>query len=732
MNNSICHNCLAELILATTRTCIQWALSLLMLLAALIAGKSSSAAEYQYDSLNRLSRVNYDNGTSIAYTYDAAGNRLTLVAQSGVAPDRVAPVIHITQPTTERLYVTTAKSVTIGGTASDATGITTLSCTNATGAQSSVAGTTSWTAGPIALSYGVNRITVSASDPTGNKGQASLTAIVLSTELPYEAKWAVPMNTFGATVSATDPDGGVILADYFTGSIVAGGQTLTVEGTQPDFYIVKLNTNGQPAWVRQYGGTNEEQISSCVRHPAGGWVIGGQFKSNGVFGAQSAVSAGNRDAFMARLDDSGNVLWVRRGGGTKVDYGEKVAVDGVGNCYLIGEFTTSATFSGGSTTLTAIGTRFDIFVAKYTASGDFLWAKSAGGGDYDTVDTAAAETSGNLYVSGRFTTNATFGSYTLTVLGNPVSTDAYLVKFNPNGDVLWAKRFGEPAGGNSLEGINFISPTSVGDCYFGGYYEGPMLAEGITLPSSSADFGSFIGKVDNAGSLQWLTASMASSVLYSAFSDVNCGQVLQDGGLIVGGRFEGKLTLGSTTITNPTSSEQLYFAKYDNSGLPRWGVSADTSGYNLHYLGTTGVDRVRFTALFTQTVNLPGLSPILCTPNDTLLVEMGPPDASTLDTDKDGVNDWSEILTGSSWSDPNSLFTIDSVNPTEITNSGFIVTWSSSTGVFYNISRATNLAVANAFAPLKRDIPGLEGSTQYNDTNAPPSGPSFYRISVDY
>jgi YD repeat-containing protein len=156
------------------------ALGLATVVTSSIDATQAAALVTQYDTLHRLTRIDYDNGTSIAYTYDAAGNRLSLVAQAGIPPDRTAPVIQITQPTTERLYVTTASSIPLAGTASDATGVAALSCTNDTGAQGSVAGTTTWTAGPIALSNGLNRISVAASDPTGNVGRASLLVVALS------------------------------------------------------------------------------------------------------------------------------------------------------------------------------------------------------------------------------------------------------------------------------------------------------------------------------------------------------------------------------------------------------------------------------------------------------------------------------------------------------------------------------------------------------------------------
>jgi len=697
------------------------------------ASAQSATIQTSHDALSRIARVDYDDGTSIAYTYDAAGNRLSLVVQAGIAPDRVAPLVQITQPTTERLYVTTANAVTLGGTASDVMGIASMHCTNGMGAPVSVAGTTSWTAGPMSLSAGANRIQITAADASGNIGSDSITIVVLSSDEPYVGKWTAPMNTFGTTVSATAPDGSVLLADHFSGSIVAGGQTLTSNGTEPDIYLAKLGTNGQPEWVRQIGGVFEEQIGSCVRHPSGGWVIGGEFRSNGVFGAYAMTALGSRDAFIARVDDNGNILWVRRGGGTKVDYGERVAVDGQGNCYLVGEFTTSATFSGGSTTLTAVGTRYDIFVVKYSANGDFLWARSAGGGDYDTVDAAVIDPSGNLYVSGRFTTNAMFGSFNLIVQGDPDSTDAYLVKYNSSGTVLWAKRFGEPAGqGFSSEAIDFLSASASGECFFGGYYDGPMLTEGFALPTNGTVNASFVGKINAAGSIEWLTASIPQRGLYSAESVVVSGCVLPDGSLIVAGDFMGIFALGSAIITNNTTASKLYFAKYNAQGNAMWGISAETAGNTVHYLGSSGAETVRCMARFNEAVTLPVLGTIEVQPNDTLLFELGPPDAASRDVDQDGMKDWEEVLAGSSLSDFSSMFEIGESGPTATTDEGFIIEWVSSTGVLYTVNRTTNINVPNSFIPIKMDIPGLQGVTKYGDTNMPASGPSFYKITVEY
>ena len=153
----------------------------LMMLGSFLSCASAVAGTtlLAYDSLYRLTRIDYGNGTIIEYTYDAAGNRLTLVAQAAPPSDHIAPTVQITLPTTERLYVTTGSSVTLSGTAYDVSAVSSLSCTSGAGASISVAGTTSWSAGPVQLSNGVNKITISAADPSGNIGNASLTVVVL-------------------------------------------------------------------------------------------------------------------------------------------------------------------------------------------------------------------------------------------------------------------------------------------------------------------------------------------------------------------------------------------------------------------------------------------------------------------------------------------------------------------------------------------------------------------------
>ena len=119
-------------------------LKALLLFAVLlsISTQSAFAIIYSYDSLNRLTNVDYGNGSVISYTYDAAGNRLTY---SGVvANDTNAPIISITNPTSGSSYTNTSATINLSGTASDNTGVTLVTWQNLSGGVGDASGTNSW------------------------------------------------------------------------------------------------------------------------------------------------------------------------------------------------------------------------------------------------------------------------------------------------------------------------------------------------------------------------------------------------------------------------------------------------------------------------------------------------------------------------------------------------------------------------------------------------------------
>ena len=105
---------------------------------------------------------------------DAAGNVATDVLTVTLA-DAVGPDLSITVPTNADTYTTTANSVALGGTASDASGVKEVRWTNDRGGSGLASGTTSWSVAALPLQLGVNVITVTATDASGNVAQDRVT-----------------------------------------------------------------------------------------------------------------------------------------------------------------------------------------------------------------------------------------------------------------------------------------------------------------------------------------------------------------------------------------------------------------------------------------------------------------------------------------------------------------------------------------------------------------------------
>ena len=132
--------------------------------------------------------------------------------------------------------------------------------------------------------------------------------------------------------------------------------------------------------------------------------------------------------------------WSSGGTGINLDESMACATDGTGNVFVLGDYS-SAVFTLGTQSLSGVGSPY-IFLAKYNAAGNVLWLKSASGSSPDPTS-VCSDINGNALVAGGFYGTIVFGTNTLTV--PPASNeDAFITKYDPNGNVLWAKR----AGGN--------------------------------------------------------------------------------------------------------------------------------------------------------------------------------------------------------------------------------------------------------------------------------------------
>ena len=150
------------------------------------------------------------------------------------------------------------------------------------------------------------------------------------------------------------------------------------------------------------------------------------------------------------------------GGFTGLVATRMTAVDASGNAYVAGTFY-GATCTIDSVTLTRIGSQ-DAFVAKLDAAGTVLWAKNFGGsGSTASAQSIAVDASGNVYLGGYFY-NSNLTTPGLTKIGN---YDAFAIKLDSSGAVMWARNFG--GSGTTAYGQS-IAVDGSGNVYLGGYF----------------------------------------------------------------------------------------------------------------------------------------------------------------------------------------------------------------------------------------------------------------------
>jgi hypothetical protein len=206
--------------------------------------------------------------------------------------------------------------------------------------------------------------------------------------------------------------------------------------------------------------------------------------------------------------------WVKSIGSTSSEGGRNILTDASGNVYTSGTFSGTVDFDPGTAVvnLTSIGTT-NMFVAKYDASGNLMWAKAIKSGSKICLDA-----SGNLYVScdlyePTLDVDPGTGVSILTRMG---TSDGYILKLDPSGNFVWAKQFG----GDKDTKVNGICVDGLGNICITGDFSGTTdFDPGIgtaTLTSLISGTSIFVAKLNSSGNYVWAKYLEGSSSSFSS------------------------------------------------------------------------------------------------------------------------------------------------------------------------------------------------------------------------
>ncbi|MEO0896442.1 MAG: tail fiber domain-containing protein [Bacteroidota bacterium] len=244
----------------------------------------------------------------------------------------------------------------------------------------------------------------------------------------------------------------------------------------------------------------------------------------------------------------GNIISARR-----------MVSDQAGNRFLTAEF--SGSINLGDFALNS--TSNDILVAKISPKGVFLWVKQFGGNGSEFAGPLLLDQSGNIYISGSFS-GATLPVGGTTLISNG-SFDIFLIKLNPNGDVLWAIN----DGGSDSESTRGLALDPAGNPVIVGSCRARTTLGGITFdlaPGNNKGF--FLVRYNPAG--QFLSGTVSgSNNLSHRVTDV---AIDQNGNAYVTGYFTGNANFGSTSLTATSTISNAFLCKISPSNQFLWAT----------------------------------------------------------------------------------------------------------------------------------------------------------------
>ncbi len=313
------------------------------------------------------------------------------------------------------------------------------------------------------------------------------------------ARKATSLPGGGALYSMSSDNGG---RPYLVGGSSSGAVLDTFHVT-PGVFTARINSDGDFLWAKsEFPKTGVWQIEAT----SSGFIATGIFFDTAYVDTIPVISAGSNDIFIASFDSLGSVQWAKSFGGPGFEFGSKLSLDDSGNIYITTYFTDSIYFD--TTLLTNPGK--DVFLAKFDPSGNFLWARqlhATGNAESYDID---ADVDGNVYITGKFSQSATFGTYTIT----STTSDMFLARYNSLGDCLGVRHFGNAVGTNVL--------SDQGSVIVSGIFNNSVTLDNTTLTSNGLS-DMFIARHDaftGVGEFQGLRKS--SLFIYANPSNGKC------------------------------------------------------------------------------------------------------------------------------------------------------------------------------------------------------------------
>jgi hypothetical protein len=348
----------------------------------------------------------------------------------------------------------------------------------------------------------------------------------------------------GAAIAVHRED--VIVAGSFQGELEIdppGGDRPLASAGDSDVFVARLDAQGRVVWRQRLGGPGTDRASVAAAD-AGRIVLGLQLASSAELeaipfppGADGQPAQPARiDAALIVLHPDGQLAWRHTLHSSRDARISAIALTADGGIAVAGTF--AGTIRVADRSLTSAGAT-DVFVARFDAQGAPAWALRLGGPGADTAQALAAW-SERLIVAGTFDGNVDVGEHLVE------SPSAFVLALAGDGAPAWLRLLGPEAMPQAL--ALALSTTPGGALYLAGHFRG-SLRLGDHVLDSHGQTDAFLGRLDDQGTPRWLVQLGGPGIDHAR------ALAATSRGVILGGTFEDRLTLGQTELASAGASD---------------------------------------------------------------------------------------------------------------------------------------------------------------------------------
>ncbi len=392
------------------------------------------------------------------------------------------------------------------------------------------------------------------SEKTGSAGSRDMFIAKLDEKGDVKGLWSGGgWGNDQATCLAVSEDNNVIIGGLITGDATFGD--INVKGEETKLFILNMDDRGKCGWLTTLLPTEAASLFLVTTDSDNNIYAAGIFSGSLTAGSMTIKSHGRKDIFTARLNPSGTIERLIAFGGSEDDVPTALSVSDSGMVVIAGicgeAFAVGDVMAGQK----ASDSGANAFIIALGKDLEALWSSQITGEEYACVSSLQMDSSNNIYVAGSFNLSLRVND---TALFSNGYTDGFLIKYLPNGQLIWGRNFGTWYYDYAIN----LMTDNVGGVLITGSVGDTLTIDSLMVEPASQNSSALAIQFSTQGDATW-----ADCISGNGRNFASCAVLDHKGNLYLAGTFDGKLEKALNEISS-LGDQDVFVAKYTNCPSP--------------------------------------------------------------------------------------------------------------------------------------------------------------------